>query len=462
MATSRRVSLLCKRILTGMLAGAFSLQNAAEIKIDFGSVKGRMKPEHGVGQPPKTGTSGKMYHYLKEAGIPYSRLHDVGGWHGQNMFVDIPNVFRDFNADENDPASYDFSFTDVLLKDLVANGVEPYYRLGVTIENFFAIKRMRTFPPEDFGKWARICEHVIRHYTEGWANGFRYKITYWEIWNEPDGKGMWSGTFEEFCRLYEVASKHLKSCFPNLKIGGYASCGLFSLVQKAPPPRTLYSKKCVDDFFRYVKDHACPLDFFSIHAYDKEDALLVPDAMKVYAKYCRDELDKLGYGHTELSMNEWLPNWSTPGSARQAALCAAILIGLQDSAFDNAMIYDARVGIGKYSPLFDPSTMKPRLAYWAFCNFNELYRLGKQVAVTGMPENVYAIAATDGSGIGKLFVANIGNDSAQFEASASGWSVFSFQLTDEFHVNTVVNVLGSTLSLPADSFGVLTFLPAKQ
>ena len=95
------------------------------LAIDFSAVKGPMKPEHGVGQPPKIGMSGAMYHYLAEAGVPYSRLHDVGGWHGNNMFVDIPNIFRDFDADENDPANYDFSFTDILMKDLVDNGVVP-------------------------------------------------------------------------------------------------------------------------------------------------------------------------------------------------------------------------------------------------------------------------------------------------------------------------------------------------
>ena len=44
-----------------------------------------------------------MMHYLKEAGIPYSRLHDVGGWLGGGLYVDIPNLFPDFDADENDP-----------------------------------------------------------------------------------------------------------------------------------------------------------------------------------------------------------------------------------------------------------------------------------------------------------------------------------------------------------------------
>ena len=48
------------------------------------------------------------------------------------------------------------------------------------------IKPYHTFPPKDPEKWARICEHIIRHYTEGWADGYHYNIRYWEIWNEPE------------------------------------------------------------------------------------------------------------------------------------------------------------------------------------------------------------------------------------------------------------------------------------
>ena len=41
-------------------------------------------------------------------------------------------------------------------------------------------------PPKDFRKWAQICEHIIRHYNEGWADGHKWDIRYWEIWNEAD------------------------------------------------------------------------------------------------------------------------------------------------------------------------------------------------------------------------------------------------------------------------------------
>ena len=75
------------------------------MKVNFNNIINEMKPMHAVGQPPVLGTSTRMFHFLKEANIPYSRLHDVGGNFGGNLFVDIPNVFRDFNADEKDPAS---------------------------------------------------------------------------------------------------------------------------------------------------------------------------------------------------------------------------------------------------------------------------------------------------------------------------------------------------------------------
>ena len=187
------------------------------ITANFEKITGKIKPMHGVGQPPFVAEDTHV-HYLEEAGIPYSRLHDVGGWYAGMRFVDIPNIFRDFDADETLPESYDFTFTDDLIATLIKHNVKPFYRLGVTIENYYFKKAYRVFPPKDYEKWARICEHIIRHYNEGWADGFHYGIEHWEIWNEPEGHKhgehgpMWIGTKEEFFRLYEVASNHLKKC----------------------------------------------------------------------------------------------------------------------------------------------------------------------------------------------------------------------------------------------------------
>ena len=333
--------------------------------IDFKNYIGQIKPMHAVGQPPILGINCRMFDYLKEAHIPYSRLHDVGGPFGGNMFVDIPNLFRDFSADPQDPESYDFAFTDILITELINRGIEPFFRLGVTIENYRSIKAYRINPHEDYDKWAQIGEGIIRHYTEGWANGFTYKITYWEIWNEPDNfedpneNEMWTGTPEEYYRLYEVSSKYLKSKFPHLKIGGYASCGFYALTQSknefaSCSPRYQYFMDFFDGFLEYIKSHNCPLDFFSWHSYSD-----TVEANIIAADYVRKKLDENGYGLTEHTLNEWNCRPNLKGKALHAALTCANMLALQNTSLDSAMFYDAKCGRGIYAGMFDCMLYEP-------------------------------------------------------------------------------------------------------
>ena len=106
------------------------------LNCDFSNSVGPVKPMHGVNNGPIASYYNfDNFHYLTEAGIPFSRLHDTGGTFGGARFVDIWNIFTDKDADENDPASYDFTFTDLLITNLKNAGVEPFYRLGTTIEN---------------------------------------------------------------------------------------------------------------------------------------------------------------------------------------------------------------------------------------------------------------------------------------------------------------------------------------
>ena len=98
------------------------MSRPANISVNFNEIVSTFKPMHGIGQPPMTGLSNSLFYYLKRAGMPYSRLHDVGGWMGGGLYVDIPNLFRNFDADENDPANYDFEYTDKLMEGLMEAG----------------------------------------------------------------------------------------------------------------------------------------------------------------------------------------------------------------------------------------------------------------------------------------------------------------------------------------------------
>ena len=366
----------------------------------------KMKPLHGGCQPPLGGKDLiEYFHYMTEAGIPFSRLHDVGGVFGGGRFVDIPNIFRNFDADETDSANYDFTFTDHLIKALIDAGVEPYYRLGITIENEAYIKPYHTFPPKSPEKWARICEHIIRHYTEGWANGFHYPIRYWEIWNEPEVQDqmMWCGTDEEYYHLYDVTSKHLKTCFPHLKIGGYASCGFYAIAPREilDPETHLVGTIPPSDhennlmhffygFFNYIKAHDSPIDFFSWHNYADVSRVEKMDA------WLHKELELLGYGGLETHLNEWNPYAGRFGTPQHSAEVAAMMIALQHGYTDAAMIYDMQTIEAPYCALFDIKTHKPIHAYYSMVAFNTLYQLGTQIKTESTDHRLYTLAASNG------------------------------------------------------------------
>ena len=419
-----------------------------QFRFNFDNSVGKIRAMHAVGQPPMLGVSDMLFHYLTEASIPYARLHDVGGVYGGNRFVDIHNVFRDFHADETDPASYDFTFTDILISSLMKANCPPIFRLGETIENNHDIKAYRIFPPKDNAKWARICEHIIRHYNEGWANGYEYGIRYWEIWNEPDNgrddteNQMWHGTKEEFYAMYEVAAKHLKSVFGDkIKVGGYATCGFRHILSdpekfgirhpKNPDPcfssgRSKNFLDWIEGFFEHIKKTNAPIDFFSWHSYlGTEDTVAA-------AKYCEKVLEKHGYAHLETQMNEWnncvidCEPYSAAvaegrrlfGTSEAAARAAAMMCAMQiHSKTDILCYYDARVGASVYGGMFQPISLEPTPLYYSFAAFGELYRLGTQAECTyEQKDGVYALAAM-GEGKKAVLFANSSAEDVQVEAN---------------------------------------------
>ena len=422
-----------------------------KFEFNFDKTVGKIRAMHGVCHPPIVGTDVSMFRYLADASVPYARLHDVGGPFGSNRFVDISNIFRDFHADETDPASYDFAFTDILIRGLMEANCPPIFRLGETIENQHYVNAYRILPPKDNAKWARICEHIIRHYNEGWANGYEYGIQYWEIWNEPDNgrddteNQMWHGTKEEFYAMYEVAAKHLKSVFGDkIKVGGYATCGFRHILSdpekfgirhpKNPDPcfssgRSKNFLDWIEGFFEHIKKTNTPIDFFSWHSYlGTEDTVAA-------AKYCEKVLEKHGYAHLETQINEWnncvidenpysnavKKGRRLMGTPEAAARATAMMCAMQiHSKTDILCYYDATVGAfwcHPYAGMFNPITYEPWPLYYSFAAFGELYRLGTQAECAyEQKDGVYALAAM-GEGKKAVLFANSSAEDVQVEAN---------------------------------------------
>ena len=373
------------------------------IHVDFSKPVRQIKVMNAVNNGPirarSDQTSGNFMDY-KAIRIPYARNHDAAfcASYGGEHTVDISAVFPNFDADPDDPASYDFVLTDNYVRTTLEAGTETFYRLGSKIEH--NIKKYGTLPPKDPHKWCVICEHIIRHYTEGWADGMKNAITYWEIWNEPDldpddstNKRCWGGTKAQFFDLFAMAARHLKYCFPNLKIGGPASAG---------------NEEWAREFLAEMSVRRIHLDFFSWHIYMDEPIKLYDKAVRM-----REMLDRYGYTETESICNEWnyIKNWDTkfeysvtqihgvknaPFAARTMSLC-------QDGPVDMLMYYDARPST--FNGLFSLYNYELLPAYYVYGMWADLRELGTEVTAEGMGEGVTVTAAKDENGRGGLMIA---------------------------------------------------------
>lgn len=430
-----------------------------QLKIDFSKESGKMKPMHAVNNGPvyKFTLDQRISNLdaFKEAEIPYARTHDAAFYstYGGEHTVDVHAIFPDFDKDVNDPASYDFPMTDEYMHVMTYAGVKPFFRLGSKIEH--GVKKYGTLPPKDNQKWAEICEHIIRHYTEGWADGFKYDMEYWEIWNEPDiapddasyvDKKCWGGTSDEFFEFFRTAATHLKKCFPRLKIGGPASVY----------PITEWNER----FFAYMKEHAVPLDFYSWHTYTKD-----PHHILTVEAEVRKMMDKYGYTEAENILNEWNyvrgwnnDDWTYSLAAEKglkgSSFTTAVMCGSQYMPLNMLMYYDARpCGM---NGLFSTDNVSVRLkGYYPFRMFNALVKCGTALEATTDSDTLYVCAAK-GKDTAAVLLTHFDDDdnaaarSVKLTLADMGFDApvkLSYYILDEAHDEEIIReeiVTGST------------------
>lgn len=422
----------------------------AEITVELAETAGAIKPMNGVNNGPAVSHPGGdqlrgNFDTYRAARFPFARTHDSINCVSSHHCCDISAIFPDFDADENDPRSYDFVETDHYLDSIRRAGTEVFFRLGQTIEH--GPKKYGIFPPKDFAKWARIAEHVVRHYNEGWAWATddspttvniawsnQFNIGWWEIWNEADldsrndrykkNPRCWGGTDEEFFRFFETVSKHLKSKFPDIRVGGPAPAG---------------NRRWIRDFLGYCQTNSVPLDFYSWHRYSRTAERIVDES-----HWHRKQLDDHGYASTILVNDEWnyvkgwVGDWLysievEAGRFREkgAAYVASVMIEAQNSPIDIMMYYDARISCCM-NGVFDLVTLHPTKTYYPFYAWAKLRDLGSQVktslvqsvggksdANTGAVEKrdeaaanqFHAVAAKDGKGAAAVMVSRYSDDS---------------------------------------------------
>lgn len=269
-----------------MSSWAASAASGARVKftVDAASKEGPMKPIWAY-----VGYDEPNYTYMKDGVKLLTELSELSY---TPVFVRAHNLLTSgdgtpalkwgstnaYTEDENGNPVYDWTIVDRIFDTYVERGMKPLVEIGFMPEalstqpepyqhNWAPVGRSNlftgwTFPPTDYDKWRDLVYNWVRHSVERY--GEEEVLTwYWEVWNEPD-IGYWSGTHEEFCKLYDYAADGLKKALPKAMIGG--------------PETTDPGGKKANEYLRKFLDHCssgtnyatgkkgAPLDFITFHA----------------------------------------------------------------------------------------------------------------------------------------------------------------------------------------------------
>ena len=356
----------------------------------------KMFSANGYGPGP---ASQEYNHILKfqELGIDYVRTHDY------QIAFDYHAIFPDTSKNPFDSTAYCFHTTDSCIANIINAGGKVFFRFGESYE----ISPVYNIPPADMDKWAQVCVQIIKHYNDGWNNGFYYDLHYFEIWNEPDLKDFWNGSVEEYCRLYRKTARKIKQYDSSIKVGG-------------PTISNIFDESFINIFIDSIVTYNIPLDFFSYHFYYHPN----PYYFKYANEYVRQKLNAAGLTDIPLINSEWnsymisfdtFSEWGMDDPLSAASLVSAMTY-MQESTIENFFRYsfiNYWFGMVSYD---DDSWRYSGLAMRAFHN---------------LTFNNQRIEATASDSLGTTIIASksISGDQVQILISDNSSNAYGYNLT---------------------------------
>ncbi len=373
--------------------------NIRSIAVDFSKKVGKIKMCHGMPEGPRrcgVSLSHDISREFSEIGTPAVRLHDIEYPYGSNQFVDIHCIFPDFSQDAELPESYNFAPTDAYIGAIKEIGAEPIFRLGESTDLF--PRKLYTKTPENIEKWASICEHIVMHYNEGFADGFKNLLKRVEICGAADDARVFSGEKNDFFELYRVTACKLKAHFPKLKVGGYGSGGFYAMNRLNSTEEQKKYVPFMRDFLKYIsaKETSAPLDFFTWYSYPAS-----PEELLLHARYARSILNEYDFRRTQSVVCGYntLSFFSDDISQKPsyAAELAALISALQRSDVDMAFISDSPICASHGKSFIRAEFDEACPIYHVLLMLGELYKLGTCVEVSGDSRGeLYTMGATNG------------------------------------------------------------------
>lgn len=190
-------------------------------------------------------------------------------------------------------------------------------------------------PPKSYTMWSQLVYETVKYFKHDLGLDL-----YYELWNEPDSKGFWLGTEEEYFRLYKYFVMGARRADPYAKVGGPTLASPSGIIGEKGP----HAKPSLCNFIKYASSesvselnlHRLPIDFLAWHQFNA-------DPNRGWIKPVREIsacLRKHNYSKALLIVDEWAL-WGTKDfldplrdTEVSAAYIAATLSAMNEAGID--------------------------------------------------------------------------------------------------------------------------------
>lgn len=203
--------------------------------------------EDEVGGRPIGAELGEALRWMHdELGVETVRAHGI--------LCDDLGVYREVDGEP----VHDFTGIDMVYDEVVGLGLRPVVELSYMPHDLASDPSRTVFayegiisPPRDWERWSDLVTELTAHLVARY--GLEEVRDRWsfEVWNEANLDVFWSGTSEDYLRLYDVSAAAVRSVDPGLVVGGPSSA----------------AAQWVELLLEHVETSGAPVDFVSTHTY---------------------------------------------------------------------------------------------------------------------------------------------------------------------------------------------------
>jgi xylan 1,4-beta-xylosidase len=177
---------------------------------------------------------------------------------------------------------HDFTGVDRVYDLLIGTGLRPVVEIGFMPRDLARDPSQTVFeyrgvisPPKDWDRWGDLVRALVAHLLDRYGD----EVLGWdfEVWNEANLDVFWSGSRDEWMRLYDVTAKAVKDVDPRIPVGGPSSA----------------AAGWVDALLEHARVSGAPVDFVSTHTYGSPPLDV------------RATLDRYGRSEARILWTEW-------------------------------------------------------------------------------------------------------------------------------------------------------------